>query len=86
MYTFPYDMLRCMARPRTPSPEMLGKTTLLSQRVVTFRLNDPEHDALLALSDRAGIGHSALARRIVEAYIAEHAPRNKAPRTLGRRR
>jgi hypothetical protein len=36
------------------------------------------------LSERAGLGHSAFARRIVEAYINEHAP-TKTPRNRGRR-
>jgi predicted DNA-binding protein len=48
--------------------------------MVSFRLREPEHAALLALAERAGIGHSALARRIVEHYISEHAPRNRRGR------
>jgi hypothetical protein len=74
-----------MARTRTPTPEALGKPRpRASRQVVTFRLDDPEHDALLMLSERAGLGHSAFARRIVEAYINEHAP-TKTPRNRGRR-
>jgi predicted DNA-binding protein len=45
--------------------------------MVCFRLSDPEYGTLLALSEQAGIGHSTLARRIVEHYINEHAPRNR---------
>ncbi|MGE0397228.1 MAG: hypothetical protein AB7T06_10950 [Kofleriaceae bacterium] len=41
--------------------------------MVTFRLDDAEHEALLGLSKRANLGPSALARRIVEAYIHAHA-------------
>lgn len=88
MYTSTYDTMPAMARARTPSPEALGAPRpLASQRVVTFRLDDREHEALLGLAERAGLGHSALARRIVEAYINEHAPaRNtKAPRVRNRR-
>jgi predicted DNA-binding protein len=48
--------------------------------MVSFRLSEPEYEALLALSKKAGIGHSALARRIVEHYINEHAPRNRRRR------
>lgn len=69
-----------MARS-TPSPKALaGDRTPRSKRMVSFRLSDPEHEALLALAERAGIGHSALARKIVEHYINEHAPRNRRGR------
>jgi predicted DNA-binding protein len=53
---------------------------------VTFRLDDREHDALLSLSKIAGLGPSAFARRIVEAYIEEHAGTytKKTPRNRGR--
>jgi len=67
--------------PRTtPSPKALADRPPPSQRMVSFRLREPEHAALLALAERAGIGHSALARRIVEHYINEHAPRNRGGR------
>lgn len=66
---------------RTPRPEELAKRlTLQSQRVVTFRLSDPEHAALLALAERADLGPSAFARRIVEHYINEHAPQSRRNR------
>ncbi len=81
MNTLMYDTMVYMARPRTPRPEVLGKPRVMSRRVVTFRLHDADHDALLGLAGRAGIGHSALARRIVENYITEHAPRNRRGRT-----
>ena len=68
-----------MARS-TPSPEELGDHGPRSKRMVSFRLSEPEYEALLALSKKAGIGHSALARRIVEHYINEHAPRNRRGR------
>ena len=55
-------------------------------QVVTFRLDDDEHAALLTLAKRANLGPSALARRIVEAYIAEHAPESMTPRNRGVRR
>jgi predicted DNA-binding protein len=48
--------------------------------MVSFRLSDPEHEALLALAEKAGVGHTTLARRIVEHYINEHAPRNRRGR------
>ena len=48
--------------------------------MVSFRLSDPEHAALLALAKRADIGHSALARRIVEHYLSEHAPQTQRSR------
>lgn len=69
-----------MPRRQTPSPEELGAERSRSKRIVTFRLNDAEHDALLALARRAGIGHSALVRRIVESYIDEHGARNRRGR------
>jgi hypothetical protein len=68
-----------MARS-TPSPEELGDRAPRSKNMVSFRLSDPEYEALLALAEKAGIGHSALARRIVEHYINEHAPRNRRGR------
>lgn len=78
MYTFAYDMVLVMSKqsPRTalPAPESLGGPRLASRQVVTFRLDDAEHDALLDLSKRASLGPSAFARRIVEAYIQAHAP------------
>jgi hypothetical protein len=69
-----------MAARRTPSPEALGQRRKLSRRVVTFRLNEAEHEALLGLAKRARMGHSALVRRIVEHYIAEHVPRRQRGR------
>ena len=77
-----------MVRTRTPSPRELGAPRpRASQQVVTFRLDDREHDALLSLSKIAGLGPSAFARRIVEAYIEEHAHTytKKTPRNRGRR-
>ena len=68
-----------MARS-TPSPQELAGRVSRSKNMVSFRLSDPEYEALLALAEKAGIGHSALARRIVEHYINEHAPRNRRGR------
>lgn len=68
-----------MARS-TPSPKELGNQGPRSTKMVSFRLSDPEYEDLLELSQKAGIGHSALARRIVEHYINEHAPRNRRRR------
>ncbi len=53
---------------------------MYARQPVCFRLRDADHDALLALAERAGVGHSTLARRIVEHYIKEHAPRNRRGR------
>jgi predicted DNA-binding protein len=62
-----------------PSPiELKPKST---QHPVTFRLNDEDHAALLALAATASMGHSTLVRRIVEHYIHEHAPRHGAKRS-----
>ena len=69
-----------MARSRLPAPEDLIRTTS-SAATVTFRLNDDDHAALLALAERAGIGHTTLVRRVVEHYIQEHAPRRGAKRS-----
>lgn len=66
--------------PSTPTPEALVGDRGRSLRLVGFRLSDPEYDALLALAKRAGIGHSALARRIVEHYLTEHAPAKRRAR------
>lgn len=66
---------------RTPRPEDLAKRQApQSQRVVTFRLSDPEHAALLSLAERADLGPSAFARRIVEHYINEHVPQSRRNR------
>jgi hypothetical protein len=78
MYTSAYDTLDVMRAPlprlpRLPSPESLGGPRLASRQVVTFRLHDADHDALLTLSERASLGPSAFARRIVEAYIRAQA-------------
>ena len=62
---------------RSPTPEALGRSRSRSLRMVSFRLSDPEHEALLALAERAGVGHCTLARRIVEHYILEHAPQGR---------
>jgi len=56
-----------------PTPEELGRREPRSSKVVTFRLSDPQFEELCALARRAGLGSSALARRIVEHYIAAHA-------------
>lgn len=56
-----------------PSPEELRPST--SKHVLTFRLDDPELEALRALAARADLGVSTLVRRIVETYIEDHAPR-----------
>jgi predicted DNA-binding protein len=61
-----------------PTPEQLRPKP--SQRLITFRLSDDEHGALLLLAERAQVGHSTLVRRIVEHYIVEHAPRRGAKR------
>lgn len=68
-----------MGQKRTPGPEALGRA-MYARQPVCFRLRDADHDALLALAERAGVGHSTLARRIVEHYIKEHAPRNRRGR------
>ena len=84
MYTAAYDTVTDMSgrstRARMPSPESLAGPRLASRQVVTFRLDDPEHIALLGLAERANLGPSAFARRIVEAYITAHAPTSKATR------
>ena len=66
--------------PSSPTPEALAGKRLRSMHMVSFRLSDPEHALLLALAGRAGIGHSALARRIVEHYLSEHAPQQRRTR------
>jgi hypothetical protein len=68
-----------MARTRTPSPEALGLGKQ-ARIPICFRLSDANHDALLKLAARAGVGPSTLSRRIVEHYIEEHAPRSRRRR------
>lgn len=68
-----------MAQKKTPGPESLGRA-MNARQPVCFRLGDADHDALLTLAERAGVGHSTLARRIVEHYIKEHAPRKRRGR------
>jgi hypothetical protein len=67
-----------------PSPESLGGPRLASRHVITFRLDDEPHEALLGLGQRANLGPSAFSRRIVEAYIKAHAPTNKTTRNKTR--
>ena len=64
-----------MVRTRAPRPEVLARRALRSQHMISFRLSDPEYDALGRLAKRAGLGRSALARRIVEHYVGEHGRR-----------
>jgi len=47
---------------------------------ITFRLTEADERALHALAVRAKMGASALARRIVENYIQDHARRSGARR------
>lgn len=47
---------------------------------MTFRLTEADEEELHRLAERAQLGASALARRIVEHYIREHAPRRGAKR------
>jgi len=63
-----------------PSPSELRRPTS-SPQTVTFRLNDEDHAALLALAEKAQMGHTTLVRRVVEHYIHEHAPRRGAKRS-----
>lgn len=72
-----------MAGKRTPPPEALNKPRKYKPKrsPVTFRLTEVDEDALHALAERANLGPSALARRIVEHYIREHAPRAGAKRS-----
>lgn len=44
---------------------------------MSIRLNEPDFELLVALAERAGIGHATLARRIVEDWLADQAPRNR---------
>jgi hypothetical protein len=71
-----------MRRKRTPPPEALNKPRERKpiRSPVTFRLTEADEEALHALAKRAQMGASALARRIVEHYIREHAPRTGAKR------
>lgn len=73
-----------MAGKRTPAPEALNKPRPApkpKRSPVTFRLTEADEDALHALAGRAKLGPSAFARRIVEHYIREHAPRSGAKRS-----
>lgn len=72
-------MVYYMAKSRLPSPADLRPKP--SQQVITFRLNDDDHAALIKLAEQAGMGHSTLVRRIVETYIQQHAPRRGAKRS-----
>jgi hypothetical protein len=58
-------------KKRMPGPETFsrGEATM----IVTFRLSETDHAALLQLAERGKIGHSTLVRRVVEHYIQEHA-------------
>lgn len=61
-----------MARRRQPTPEELAGR---SERTVTFRMHAADHEALVQLAKRTKVGHTTLARRIVEDYLRNQ-PRN----------
>jgi hypothetical protein len=69
-----------MIGKRMPSPETLSKQRVRKpspkpkRSPLTFRLTEADEDALHALAERAQLGPSAFARRIVEHYIRQHAP------------
>jgi hypothetical protein len=63
-----------MKMRRMPAPAQL-KPRRNSRNLIAFRLNDDEDDALRALAATSGMGPSTLARRIVEHYLGQHAPR-----------
>lgn len=65
-----------MPKKRTPTPEELARLGG-SRRTVTFRIDEVDHAALVTIAKRAGIGHATLCRRVVEAYIREHAPKRR---------
>jgi hypothetical protein len=64
---------------RMPSPEAL-KRPRATRNPINFRLNDDDWEMLHALAARAEAGPSSFARRIVEHYLREHAPRRAAKR------
>jgi len=68
-----------MRANRMPSPLELSRPRQRRARKpprspVTFRLTEADEDALHMLAQRAKLGSSAFARRIVEHYIRQHAP------------
>ena len=79
-------MVYYMATRRTPPPEALDRPPKRKpapkpkRSPVTFRLTEADEEELHKLAKRARLGASALARRIVEHYIREHAPRAGAKR------
>ena len=44
---------------------------------MSVRLNDDDFEMLVATAKRVGIGHATLARRILESWLGEHAPRSR---------
>ncbi len=54
-----------------PAPETFARPE--STKTITFRIGKTNHAQLVELAKRAKLGHSALARRIVEHYIEQHA-------------
>lgn len=54
-----------------PAPEAFDRPE--STKTITFRIGKTNHAKLVALAKRANLGHSALARRVVEHYIEQHA-------------
>jgi hypothetical protein len=68
-----------MTRPRIPKKK---------RSPITFRLSEVHEAALHTLAESVDLGPSALARRIVENYIEQHAPRTRAkaaPRVRAKR-
>jgi hypothetical protein len=66
-----------MRATRMPAPEALNRPRDLvpARSPITFRLTEADEEKLHKLARRARLGRSTLARRIVEHYIQQHAPR-----------
>jgi hypothetical protein len=56
-------------KPASPRDLVPEKHT----EMISFRLRPSDNKALIALADEAKVGHTTLARLIVEKYIADHA-------------
>jgi hypothetical protein len=67
---------------RQPPPAALAKsrprTPKTKRSPITFRLSPADEEALHALATSVDLGASAFARRIVESYLQQHAPRARA--------
>lgn len=71
-------MVRGIRNAVNADPEALAPSAWREVRM-SIRLHKADVDILRVLAKRANVGPSTMARLVVERYIADHAPKGKAP-------